>query len=407
MEITELLHESLSSLTVNKIRTGLATLGVVIGIGSVIALVSLGQASQKLVTDRITSLGTNLLTVRPGFSSSSGIRGGFGSASSLTTDDVKILESSPFITTIQAVSAESSGNGQLVAGRNNMNTTIIGVTPAYSVVNNSSVQSGSFITSSHLTSMSRVAVIGPNVVSELFGENINPIGQTLRINSQAFTIIGITQAKGGSGRFNQDDQVFIPLTTAQNLIFGDDSLSTISLAATDPEVMDLARNQVTQVLLQKHRISDPAQADFEIFSQEDLLGTISEVTGTFTTLLSGIAAISLVVGGIGIMNIMLVTVTERTREIGLRKALGAKKAHIITQFLLEAIIITLLGGLIGMVVGVAISGLITHFMSLPFTISPISIVLAVGVSAIIGLVFGWYPARKAANLQPIEALRYE
>ncbi|MBI4137568.1 ABC transporter permease [Candidatus Roizmanbacteria bacterium] len=407
MDFQELFYESALSLTVNKVRTALAMLGVIIGIGSVIALMSLGQASQKSITSQIEGLGTNLLTIRPGSSQSGGIQGGFGSASTLTEDDVKMLETSPLVTTISEVSPQVSQNAQIVAGKNNMSTSVYGVTEAYATVNNVTVSSGTFISERNQLSMSRVVVLGPNVVTELFGEGSNPVGQMIRIDNQSFTIIGITESKGGSGPFTQDDYVFIPLSTAMNVMFGIDSLSTISVAAESPGVMEQAEAEITNVLLQQHKIINPEDADFQIFSQEDLLGTVTEVTGTFTLLLSGIAAISLVVGGIGIMNIMLVTVTERTREIGLRKALGAQKNTIIQQFLLETMMITFIGGVIGILIGTGISLVLSSLMSLPFTISVSSILLAFGVSVAIGVGFGWYPAQKAANLQPIEALRYE
>ena len=255
--------------------------------------------------------------------------------------------------------------------------------------------------------MSRVAVLGPQVVADLFGDGASPIGQTIRINGQAFRIIGVTVSKGGTGFQNQDDIVFVPITTAQKLIFGVTYVSSISVEAKDEKVMTQAQDQIGYLLLNRHKLRDPASADFSIFSQNDILGAASQVTGTFTALLSGIAAISLLVGGIGIMNIMLVTVTERTREIGLRKALGAKKKLIITQFLIEAIILTLVGGIIGMILGIVISYIISSVISMPFVLSPMAMVLALVVSSAIGILFGWYPARKASNLQPIEALRYE
>ncbi|MCR4264252.1 MAG: ABC transporter permease [Candidatus Roizmanbacteria bacterium] len=407
MNFQELFYESTLSLTVNKVRTMLAMLGVIIGIASVIAMLSLGQASQKSITNQIEGLGTNLLTIRPGSSQSGGIQGGFGSASTLTEDDAKILETSPLITTISDVASQVSQNAQLVAGKNNMNTSVYGVTETYALVNNVTIASGTFISERNQLSMSRVVVLGPNVITELFGEGANPVGQMIRIEGQSFTIIGITESKGGSGPFSQDDYVFIPLSTAMHVMFGLDSLSTISVAAKSSDVMEQTEEQITTVLLQQHKIKNPEDADFQISSQEDLLGTVTSVTGTFTLLLSGIAAISLVVGGIGIMNIMLVTVTERTREIGLRKALGAQKNTIIQQFLLETIMITFIGGIIGILIGMGISLILSSIMSLPFTIAVSSVFLAFGVSVGIGVGFGWYPAQKAANLQPIEALRYE
>ncbi|PJC81602.1 multidrug ABC transporter substrate-binding protein [Candidatus Roizmanbacteria bacterium CG_4_8_14_3_um_filter_36_10] len=408
MNINELISEAISTLKINKMRTGLAILGIIIGIGSVIALVSLGQASQLSVTNQIQSLGANLLTVNPGSQNSGAVRGAFGGGTTLTNSDAKAIENSKTIITIKAVSPEVQRRAQVTTGKNNTNTQIIGATETYAGIHKITIAFGVFITQRDVDNMSKVAVLGPQVVTDLFGEDVtNPIGQSIRVNGQSLRIIGITAAKGGSGFQNQDDIIFVPLSTAQKQLFGISYLSSIAIEAKNHDVMTETQNQVGYLLLEEHKLTDPTQADFSIFSQNDILNTASQVTGTFTLLLSGIAAISLLVGGIGIMNIMLVTVTERTREIGLRKALGAKKKTIITQFLIEAIILTITGGLIGMLLGVGISYFVSSAMSLPFTISPSSVALAIGVSGAIGIIFGWYPAKQAANLQPIEALRYE
>jgi len=408
MDITELLSSAVEALSINKMRTLLATLGIVIGIGAVIALISLGQSSQKSVQNQIQSLGSNLLTVIPGAQrSNNNIRGASGSNTSLTYEDALSILNSPQITTIKNVSPELQRRAQVVAGRNNTNTQVLGITPAYAEVRKLGLTTGIFISQTDVDSTAKVAVVGPQVVTDLFGEGSNPIGQSIRINSQSFRIVGITVSKGGSGFMNQDDIIFIPLTTAQKIVFGVNYVSTISLEAKSEGVMTQAQDEVGYFLLARHRLSDPTQADFSIMSQADILNTASSVTGTFTALLSGIAAISLIVGGIGIMNIMLVTVTERTREIGLRKALGAKKKIITSQFLLESIILTGMGGILGMIIGTLGSLVISRLINLPFTISPNAIMLAISVSGVIGILFGWYPATRAANLQPIEALRYE
>jgi putative ABC transport system permease protein len=406
MDISEIISEAFSTLNNNKLRTGLATLGIVIGIGSVIALISLGQGSQQAVQNQIQSLGANLLTISPGSQRGGFVQGGQGSATTLTLDDALAIENSPTVTSVVNVSPEFSRRTQITAGRNNTNTQVIGSTPAYAVVHKINISSGTFISQRDNDGQVRVAVIGPQVVTDLFNGN-SPVGQNIRISGQAFRIIGVTASKGGSGFGNQDDIIYVPLSTAQKVLFGSTNLSSISVEAKNADVMTQAEDEVGYLLLSRHKISDPALADFTILSQTDILSTASSITGTFTALLSGIAAISLIVGGIGIMNIMLVTVTERTREIGLRKALGAKKKDIITQFLVESIILTFAGGVIGMIIGVLISVTISKVVNIPFAISVGSVALAIGVSATIGILFGWYPAKKASDLQPIEALRYE
>lgn len=406
-EFLELITESIGTLTLNKLRTGLAILGIVIGIGSVIALVSLGQASQQAIQTQIQSLGANLLTVNPGSARTGAVQGGAGSNTTLTYDDAQAIATSPQVTTVSQVAPQISRRTQVTARSNNTNTSVIGTTDTYTSISNITMQEGRFLTPVDVQGISKVAVLGPTVVSDLFPNGQDPIGQTIRINKLAFQVIGVTVSKGGTGFANRDDTIYIPLTTAQKEVFGVNYLSSISVSAKSPDVMTAAENQIGYLLLARHKLATPAQADFTIFSQSDILSAADQTTGTFTTLLSGIAAISLLVGGIGIMNIMLVTVNERTREIGLRKALGAKKKIIITQFLIEAILLTFVGGIIGIALGVVVSYLYSLFTGSLFVISPTSVLLAFIVSGGIGILFGWYPAKRAADLQPIEALRYE
>lgn len=403
MNIFELFTESISVLKTNKLRTSLSALGIIIGIGSVISLMNLGNASQLSIKERIQSLGSNLLIIRPGSSNQGFIRESSGSGSTLTYEDAKAIGNSNRITTIKDVGADYSSREQISYERNNANVQILAVTSNYFDIRNVQVEYGNKITDQDLTNLTKVAVIGPTIIEDLFGTNTNPIGQKMRIGNSTFTIIGVTKSKGGSN----DEVVYIPLTTGQKTVFGIDYVNNIYVSAKSEDQMNAAQNQLGFFLMERHNIKNVEDADFSISSQEDLLQTATDVTQTFTALLTGISAISLVVGGIGIMNIMLVTVTERTREIGLRKALGAKKSTIVKQFLIESIVLTFVGGLIGVIVGLGVSFGLTKYMSLPQTISVSSITLAVGVSTCIGILFGWYPANKASKLPPIEALRYE
>lgn len=407
MDFQETFSTSFEALTLNKTRTALAVLGIVIGVGAVIALMTLGQGSQESISGQIQSLGSNLLTVSPGAQMVGGVRGQMGSRESLTYDDAKAIANSSQITTVAVVSAELNERAQVVAGRNNTNTRVVGVLSTYAGIRKIELENGAFISERDLDALSRVAVLGPQVVSDLYGENYDPVGESVRIEGLNFRVIGVTKAKGGTGFMSQDDIIYIPLTTAQKQVFGRDYVSSISISAKSEKVIEQAKTEIGYLLLARHRISDPASADFSISSQEDIIGTMTEVTSTFTTLLSGIAAISLLVGGIGIMNIMLVSVIERTREIGLRKALGAKKKDVILQFLTESVILTGAGGLLGIILGTLISLVLVRMVGVPLAIAYPSYLLAFGVSATIGIVFGFYPAYKAASLSPIEALRYE
>lgn len=408
MKTIDLLEESYVALSSNKIRSGLTMLGIVIGIGSVIAMIAIGQGAQSDIESRIQSIGSNLLTVSPGSqrgASFRGVSGGFGSANTLTSEDADAIEES--ISFIQAIEPEISSRYQVIARGKNTNTSVIGTTPEYLAVKNTELEQGAFISEQNLRSLSKVAVLGPETVTTLFGENANPIGQKIRINNLEFTIIGTTVAKGGSGFGSSDDLIFIPLTTAQRFFVGDTHVSSIGIQVETAEYMGFVQEEITVLLLARHNIANPDQADFRIFNQADIIETASAITGTFTILLGAVAGISLVVGGIGIMNMMLTSVTERTREIGLRKSIGAKGKDIRSQFLIEAISLTLIGGIVGILLGWSISFAVTTFTGITTHVTLFSVVLAFSVSFIIGIIFGYYPAHNASKLNPIEALRYE
>ncbi len=407
MRTKDILHETYTALSANKVRSGLTVLGIVIGISSVIAMVSIGQGAKASIEASIQSIGSNLIMVYPGQQRGPGfqVSSGRGSAKTLTQGDADAVKEQ--ITDAEQVAAELSSRYQISTKGKNTNTTVDGTVPEYAEVKNVQVDYGNFLSEQHLRSLAKVAVLGPTTKTDLFGEEIDAIGQVIRINNIPFTVIGVTKSKGGSGFNNQDDMVFIPLTTAQRYLAGDDYVSLINIKARDTESMTSIQEQVTSLLLERHKITDPAQADFSTFNQADIVATASSVASTFTILLGAVAGISLVVGGIGIMNMMLTTVTERTREIGLRKAIGANKKDIERQFLIEAIILTLIGGVIGVLLGVGISYLVNALGILQTSVSMQSVLLAFGVSAGIGILFGYYPAKRAANLNPIEALRYE
>jgi len=406
MKVIDIFQETYSALTANKIRSGLTILGIVIGIGSVIAMVSIGQGAQGTIESSIQSIGSNLVLVSPGFQRGGGpVSAGRGSAQTLTQEDADAIQKE--IILAKAVAPEISRRYQITAKGKNTNTQVVGTVGAYPEVRNIQIDFGSFITDQNVRSLSKVAVLGPTTRDDLFGEGTTPVGQTIRINRVDFKIIGITKSKGGSGPLNQDNTVFVPLSSAQRFLAGDTYVTIISIQAQSPDDMSVIQQQITGLLLSRHNISNPQLADFQVLNQSDIVATASAVTNTFTILLASIAGISLVVGGIGIMNMMLTTVTERTREIGLRKAIGAKRRDIGTQFLTEAVMLTFLGGAAGIGLGWVMAFLVSQFAGIATSVSIQSIFLAFGVSAAIGIIFGYYPARRAASLNPIEALRYE
>lgn len=407
---------ALSSLGANKLRAGLTLLGIVIGVAAVISLMSIGRGVQQTITSRIQSLGTNLLFVQPGTASrTSGAVRSQGSATTLTLEDAYSLVDPVFAPSVVAVAPQLSTSGQLVFGRQNTSAQILGVTPEYQYVRNSPVGSGGFVAPEHLEERAQVVVLGATLAQTLFGFR-DPVGQPVRINGRQFTVIGVLKSKGGTGFGSLDNQAMVPITTAyyrlasQRTTRGAVNVQNISVQAASVDVMDDAVQEIATVLRLRHRIT--GEDDFTTVSQEETIQTLRDTTNSFVIFLGAIASISLLVGGIGIMNIMLVSVTERTREIGIRKAMGAKRRDILFQFMTEATLLSLGGGILGMLLGLGLSRLVngrTLVGPLPLqtAFSGDIAIIALVVSAAIGLFFGIYPAMRAARLHPIEALRYE
>ncbi|MFN8634151.1 MAG: ABC transporter permease [Chloroflexota bacterium] len=423
MNIFESVRVAMGALGANKLRTVLTMLGMIIGVCAVISLMSIGQGAQAQVTNQIRGMGTNLLFVRPGSTQTSGVRSAQGSAATLTVDDADAVARE--IPTVVATAPEQNGGGQIIANGVNTNTRVVGTTPDYTDVRNFKVASGDFISRQDMEGKARVVVLGANVSKTLFGDD-DPVGQSVRMsfNNRAattFQIIGLMEAKGGTSLGNQDDQVFVPITTMQARLLaarnvrGAANVSVINIQVSDEKQMTDTVADVGELLRDRHKV---VEDDFTIQSQEDFLATFSQITQTFTILLGSIAGISLVVGGIGIMNIMLVSVTERTREIGIRKAVGARRKDILSQFLVESVMVSVLGGAVGVALGWGVSRIIAGMpmpgstgtaasQGLQTVVTPESVLLAFTVSAAVGIFFGIYPASRAARLHPIQALRYE
>ncbi|MBB5157026.1 ABC transporter permease [Saccharopolyspora phatthalungensis] len=410
MNWTETIRTSLDALRSHRMRSGLTMLGILIGIAAVILTVGLGEGAQQQVSSAINSLGTNLLVITPGSSSSGGVRGGLGSATTLTLSDADALGSRTVAPDIAGVAPSTSRSTSVKAGGTNWTTSVVGSTPNWAKVRDRTVAEGRFITDQDVVADAAVAVLGPATAQELFGGG-DPVGQTVTVGSTPLTVIGVLNSAGSSSAAqNQDDQAIVPISTATDRLFGGTtrtSVQSIYVEATSQDTLSAAYQEADQELLNTHHITDPTQSDFTISSQQALLSTATSVTRTLTVLLGGVAAISLLVGGIGVMNIMLVSVTERIREIGLRKAIGASPVVIRRQFLVEAATLGLAGGLLGVILGIAGAVLLPSLISIPIVISPTATIGAILTSILIGVVFGVYPASRAARLAPIDALRSE
>ncbi len=403
-EIVESMRIAMASLAANKMRAALTMLGIIIGVAAVITMVGLGNGAQKAIADRIQALGSNLLFIRPGSSSSGRVHYGAGCRLTLKNADADALAEK--CKTAQLVVPEFDSNAQVQFEANNWNCEIVGTTPEYQEARDFPTSEGRYFTYEEMANSERIAVIGSDVRDNLF-ESVDPIGKAIRIKQQDFIVVGLLIKKGQVGWRNQDDQIIIPLTTAQKRVFGTDYLTGITVKVLNGQLMNQTFLQVEKLLRRQHRLLRNQDNDFTIRNQADIISTFQETNKTFGLLLAFIAGVSLFVGGIGIMNIMLVSVTERTREIGIRKALGARKKDILLQFLIESITLSLSGGIIGILMGISLSYVLSTWANWNTMVSLISIILSFGFATLVGLFFGIYPARKASLLDPIIALRYE
>ncbi len=406
MKLSNLIKIAWKAIVLNKARTLLTMLGIIIGVGSVIAMLAIGEGSKESIRTQISSMGSNMITIRPGAQMMGGVRRGADEMQSLKLDDYEALKSETrFLTDI---SPQVQGSGQVISGSENAQTSIYGVAPEYLNIRVLEMVSGSMFTEADVRSAAKVAVIGETVVENLFPNGNDPIGQMIRFKSIPLKIIGVLAPKGENtfGQ-DQDDVVLAPYTTVQKRILAVDYLQSIVASATSEDEAPDAVEEVSEVLRSQHDIASNAEDDFSVFSMEELISTFSSTSEMLTVLLVAIASISLLIGGIGIMNIMYVSVKERTREIGLRMAVGGKGKNILMQFLIESILISVTGGVIGVILGLGATFFIEKVLSWPTNVTLYSLVISFAVCAVTGIFFGWYPARKASMLDPINALRYE
>jgi putative ABC transport system permease protein len=406
MKLRNLLVAALRSLAKNKMRTFLTMLGIIIGVASVIAMLAIGEGSKESIQKQISSLGTNTLMIWPSASSTGGVRMEAGTSQRLTIDDVRAIADR--CASVQYITPQARTSGQLIVGSQNWRTSVYGVYPEYFEIRNLKIVNGSSFGMSDDRSSAKVCVIGQTVVENLFGENSDPIGKVMRINKIPFKVVGVIEEKGQNAfGQDQDDIVIAPFTTVQRRMMAVTHVQSMLASAKSEPQISAATGEITELLKERHKLGPSEEPDFTIRTQSELANTASATSQVLTVLLASIASISLLVGGIGIMNIMLVSVTERTREIGIRMSVGARGRDVLLQFLIEALMISLIGGLLGISLGIIASDTIAGLMKWPVTITAQSIVMSFLFSSAIGIFFGWYPAQKAARLNPIDALRYE
>ena len=403
-----MLGEAWHAMGANRLRTFLTMLGMMIGVGAVVLMMAIGEGAQQSIKKSISSMGSNLFVVLSGAPSAGGARSSSGGASTLNISDADAIAE---LNGVSSVAPVTMGNAQIIYAGNNWNTTVMGTKPSYFVVRDWSIESGATFSDSDIRSSTRVVLVGKTVVDNLFGEDIDPIGKTIRIKQSPFVIVGVLAAKGQSlNGQDQDDTIIVPLTTAQRKLFGNQipgSVRQILVKAESDKVMASLETDMNDLLRQRHNLREGTESDFSVRNLTAIANTAADTTKTMSMLLGAIASISLLVGGIGIMNIMLVSVTERTREIGIRMAIGARQQDILMQFLLEAFMISIVGCMIGIGIGVGGAEMVHYFAKTDVSISSQSIILAFAVAASVGIFFGYYPALKAAKLNPIEALRYQ
>lgn len=406
MNFKNLIKIAVRALVRNKLRAILTMLGIIIGVGSVIAMLAIGQGSKKKIRDQMSSMGTNMIMIMPNFQRRGGVNMGTSSSMALKYSDVVALRNES--TAITEVSPEIRASGQVIYGNQNTQTTVYGASEEYLSIRKITIKSGRIFTANEIKSMAKVCLLGKTVIDNLFGSGMDPIGSSIRIKNLPFLVIGVLDSKGEGGMGqDQDDLIIAPYTTVQSRLANIDYINTIYASAASEDKSPLAQKEVEEILRRTHKLKESAENDFRIMSQSELIQTVSSISDVMTYLLGAIAGISLLVGGIGIMNIMFVSVTERTREIGLRMSIGGRGKDILRQFLVESMLLSIIGGALGVVFGFVVAKIAGSLMGNPTIVSTPSVVLAFAVCFIIGVFFGWYPAKKAASLNPIDALRYE